>query len=887
MPSPLSEHEQSGEASQRPAGGRHDTPVVVGKLLPPGAPPGVIVRDRLLRPCTDDTRVLSIVAPAGYGKTIAAKQIAVGGSRSFVWLNLDLLDDDPSTFWLHLITALRWGQPCISDQPEQLLGAYGPGDLGFLVKLITELEHGGTPAVLVIDGVSRLVDSTLLAGLGLLIERIGDVVRFLLVGRNLPELPVGRWRQNGWISELTADDLCFSDDEAAAAVAALPELGLGADVAVVVNRRVEGWPTGLIVGARSVAGTANPVTAARHLIGADRLFVEYFRSELLDQLTPPERQTALELSVLDEFDAELCFELLGSEAVPVAHGLLRSGLPAAPLPGTDLVRWHPLLRETMEHELRWHAPEQRRALHRKAAEMCRVRHDLGGAHVHLQRAGDPGGAFDLVVQPVLSLVNLGDRHGLAQLKRLLPRTMRTADAAFAFDVACAWIFLGNLDEADFWCGRADDLMPCFDDSMRLRRATVRGMSALLRGEIALAEACVSEYEGIDGVVDMGPLEERFATTAARVMLAAGRLDDAARWVDRVLQLAGPPVVTDVNAPALAGWLAYERGRLGRARALSDTACARAEEHSVRPHHGSSEALVVAGWCRLAAGDLAGASVKADAACIDAEILGVPWNRIRSGLLAAEVRRLSGEPRAALVVLRDLREDIAAQARAVGNVAHLVDEIVAAEARSFLDARDLDAAAQLIDGLRDGAVRRLLSARLLLCRGASSSAVAAAIGDRRSAGWSRQLRLEAEVLLVAADGAGAAGPSVARLVAALEEGEASGWVLPFLGHGPAVDALLQSLSLSTLHPALASSLSSSAADARHVARAPHDLTPRELRLLHFLPTHLSYAEIGERLFISVNTVKTNLKTLYRKLGATTRAEAVDLAAKAGLLEPAPF
>ena len=54
-----------------------------------------------------------------------------------------------------------------------------------------------------------------------------------------------------------------------------------------------------------------------------------------------------------------------------------------------------------------------------------------------------------------------------------------------------------------------------------------------------------------------------------------------------------------------------------------------------------------------------------------------------------------------------------------------------------------------------------------------------------------------------------------------------------------------------------------------------------RLLHFLPSHLSYAEIGERLFISVNTVKTNLKALYRKLDASTRAEAVEAASRAGL------
>jgi LuxR family maltose regulon positive regulatory protein len=50
----------------------------------------------------------------------------------------------------------------------------------------------------------------------------------------------------------------------------------------------------------------------------------------------------------------------------------------------------------------------------------------------------------------------------------------------------------------------------------------------------------------------------------------------------------------------------------------------------------------------------------------------------------------------------------------------------------------------------------------------------------------------------------------------------------------------------------------------------------------LPSHLSYAEIGKRLFLSVNTVKSNLKTIYRKLAVTTRSEAVDTARAAGQL-----
>ena len=61
-----------------------------------------------------------------------------------------------------------------------------------------------------------------------------------------------------------------------------------------------------------------------------------------------------------------------------------------------------------------------------------------------------------------------------------------------------------------------------------------------------------------------------------------------------------------------------------------------------------------------------------------------------------------------------------------------------------------------------------------------------------------------------------------------------------------------------------------------------LTPAELRLLPYLQTHLTVAEIGERLFVSRNTVSSQLGSIYRKLGATTRSGAVDSAIAAGLL-----
>jgi LuxR family maltose regulon positive regulatory protein len=66
--------------------------------------------------------------------------------------------------------------------------------------------------------------------------------------------------------------------------------------------------------------------------------------------------------------------------------------------------------------------------------------------------------------------------------------------------------------------------------------------------------------------------------------------------------------------------------------------------------------------------------------------------------------------------------------------------------------------------------------------------------------------------------------------------------------------------------------------------PTTLTAAELRLLTFLPTHLSFREIGARLFVSPNTVKTQAISIYRKLGVSARSDAVQAARDLRLLEP---
>ena len=186
------------------------------------------------------------------------------------------------------------------------------------------------------------------------------------------------------------------------------------------------------------------------------------------------------------------------------------------------------------------------------------------------------------------------------------------------------------------------------------------------------------------------------------------------------------------------------------------------------------------------------------------------------------------------------------------------------------------AARLIDTLEPGPRRRLLMARF---HGESDREVEALLADRGS--WPVLERVQAELVLCSRrQGAESSrgADRAARASAASRAGSCRS-----SDAAPASSACCaRCRSRSCIHGSrprwpLIAPRSAVREDAEGVR-----LTSRELSLVELLPTHLSYAEIGERLFLSVNTVKSNLKALYRKLDATTRTEAVEASRQAGLI-----
>jgi len=393
--------------------------------------------------------------------------------------------------------------------------------------------------------------------------------------------------------------------------------------------------------------------------------------------------------------------------------------------------------------------------------------------------------------------------------------------------------LSNLGAVHLWCG--DVGVACID----------------LQEALALATEDGREHIILDCLAQLGVMD-----------LLQGRLTSAMQRSERGVELAEHGGWVDGPAAACAymtsGAVAYRHGEFERAEGLLTHAASAAAtaEAPVRLAAGvlQARALAAVGPRSAARGALKLRAVRAEVAREDS---GVMPEFLNVAVADTEARVLiaAGEIDSAREVLEQARAE---QPRSLA--------LLVRQAAMELHAQEIDAAGATL-------------AEALPAPGSEPPAVDAP-------DLSSSKVIEAWVLRAMLDrAAGERKAAADALEHALALAEDEPYRDAFLLHDPAVRELLEHQAhIGTAHPALVEVL----LDAMTEGRSPHGealaepLTAREQRILGYLPTMLSNAEIGAETFVSLNTVKTHLRSIYRKLGVSSRAEAVERARRLGLL-----
>ncbi|MGO9188684.1 MAG: AAA family ATPase [Streptosporangiaceae bacterium] len=373
--------------------------LVASKLLRPVVRPGTVGRRALMeRVAGGEARpIVSVVAPAGYGKTTLLSQWAEREGRSFVWVSVDEGDNDPKVLLTYIAAALDAVEPIGRRVFDALASAASSVPGSVVPRLGSAFASMTSPVVLILDDVHLVRNSECRAALSVLADHVPGGSHLVLAGRDRPPLRVARLRAEGKILEIGPGDLSLTREEASSLLRNA-DVVLGEDDIADLHQRTEGWPAGLYLAALYLR-EGGPIAGAAVSFGGDDRFVsEYMESELLARISRRQRAFLTRAAVLERMCGPLCEAVLDMPgASAVLADLAWSNSLLVPLDRRgQWYRYHHLFREMLLAELERQEPGLITVLRRRAAHWCLHNGLPEAALEYSMAAGDVDAAADLV-----------------------------------------------------------------------------------------------------------------------------------------------------------------------------------------------------------------------------------------------------------------------------------------------------------------------------------------------------------------------------------------------------------------------------------------------------------------------------------------------------------
>lgn len=852
-------------------------------MTPVGAPAAhlpaqVVSRPRLHRALdTPAARLVIVTGPAGSGKTVAVRDWLTGVEGPTAWLSLGARHTDPEVFLDAALGALESLVPGVIDAIQR----DDPDDHAADLAIVRAAEHLASAGhvTLVLDDL-HVIDRSPTAGLlARLVEAAPANLRVVICSRSDPPLRLHGYRLAGELVELREADLRFDRGEAEQFFDQFPRVDLAGEQIQRLTERTEGWAAGLQFAALSLAGREDPGAFVDRFTGSDRHVADFLLDEVLVRQPGPVRDFLLATSVLERLRSDLCEAVSGR---PDAAALLRrvetENLFLVALDDErEWFRYHHLFGQLLRRELRVTRPDVERACHERAAAWFRDHGEPGLAIDHLLDAGQQEQAFELLTANLRENLRAGRQETVRGWLNRFPTEFVDETPGHQLLLTLAFARAGQIDRGALVVQRARRRAAEREgDAFAIHLDVTEAAFAAIMGDPDTATRLGAEAWERRGEVDVRSMPPDLSTAVielwgylpAALARAHALLDDRAgvrRW-SSVLRRQGPRLPGDlVGALGAEAWAEARTGRLRAAAELADQALVLGTEHG----RGARRAMIGA---RAA---LALVHREHDELERAIEVLQPHLDAaLREGHVAittvgeAELARAEcaqGRPGDAIARVLRVRRDRAAR----GTPRFLVDVLDQAECRVRVALGELDRAEDLLEDLDGGPERTLLAARVALAAGRPDG-VADQLAPLLADTGDRRRRREAAALAARAlvDGADPAGAR--RVLAEVAElAQREGAVRVFLDEGFDIFDVVGGGVVARPGRAAASPL-------------VEPLSEREMSVLRYLPSRLSNREIASELYVSLNTVKSHLKTIYRKLEVDRRDDAVRRARQLGLI-----
>ncbi|GHO46263.1 LuxR C-terminal-related transcriptional regulator [Ktedonospora formicarum] len=916
----------SPTASQSPTQSSLDVPLsspgllLSTKLQPPQPHSSLIPRKHLLARLNGalERKLTLLSAPAGFGKTTLMGQWLAGlrasqpetASVEVAWLSLDHGDNDPIRFWHYLTAACK---PFLEDQGKAviaLLSKTVPFEQTHLEEVQTTfLNSCIRPGLLILEDFHVINEPAIHKSLAFMLEHIPPSLHLIIIARGEPPFPLARLRATADLDELNTTDLRFSPEEIAAFFARTTSFPLSLESLLKLEARLKGWPAGLRLLAFTLQHCSLPQDAEQALAaftGSQRPVLEYFISEVLNTQSEQLQAYLLATSVLTRLTGSLCDAITGDcDSARLLSTLHQGGFFLERL-DESWFRYYTLFAEAMRYEAhRRLEATTLRDLHSRASRWYEQHGMLTESIESALNACDWERAaylIDLLLESE-SFNEIHEYHTLHRWLKEMPETLLARHPMLCLNYASSELFVTSNRLTPATMSRIEDLLNMAEYAFEEQKDDQRlGMVFSFRSLVAWRQ---EDFMGMElyarQALSLLPYKERdwqslSLSILARKELHFGQLNDARQALHDARALCkdnGNHYFLRATANMLGG-ICFDQGELHQAREYYNQVLTQAR---------ARQDLDDAGYALLGLASLS-----------------YEWNDLNTAWQEAEEvltlgRQLSHEGHIAHAEILLARIQLArgeeeqARQRLTTHLAHMRSngspsiyrEILFWQARLALAVGDLAAAHLSLDNLNNltptsiparQEQASILCARLLIMSGAPQEALIKLmdlLNPAQEAGRV-QRALEIQILIALAHNALKQAHEARQwLRNILPFVRSEGFKRLFLDEGEAVAGVLRSIVahesekvLKITIQRLLSYFSSSQGTPKISGSPPLPLSGQESRVLRLLVAGRTNPEIARELVVSVNTVRTQVQSIYRKLDVNNRVSASEAARLHGLI-----
>jgi len=903
-------------------------PLISTKLHRPPVTEDLVPRPQLLERLEKNRqRPLALVsAAAGYGKSTLVSWWLDRCESPFAWVSLDENDNDLNQFLNYFVAAVQSIFPSACSDTLALANAPTMPPIPVLASsLANELDSIEQGFILVLDDIHRIHEKSVYDLLNMLLDHPPRPMHLVLVGRRDPLLPIAKLRGSNRMTEIRTLDLRFSAMETAAYLQRALGEQINESAAAGLAERTEGWVAGLRLAILAMRGQDNALSKLLELKGTTAYLLDYLITEVLDSQIPAIRRYLLSTSILDRFCVPLCDVLCAPDLEPGegeidGQGFItlaqQSNLFMIPLDTENRwVRYHHLFQNLLQSQLkRTCSPKEIATLHSRASEWFESQGLITESIEHALEAGDAKSAAK-IIERHRNEEFIADRwHVVVRWLAMLPAEIKRERPKLL--LAEAWI--GTMKH------QLHRVPMLLDQAESLPRSQTEDLT--LSGEIGFFRGYITYFEGQaesslkyleDSASQLAITKSPFLGDAelflglARSMV--GEKDRAVRGLEARIGEVDPS--ENYLLSRLIASLAFIHLLWG------DLHLARGEAQNLQRVSTKHKLGLAEAWSyyflactHLHVGELEPASLH---------------------FAQAVEQRYVLEPRAALDALAGLV--LTQQFMGLGDEAaescHRLQEFAQElHERNYLSlAQSCQARLSLLQGDVNSAVEwgrsvdespvlaelfmwleapSITQARVLIAAGSEQSLLNATKLLQSIRDLCEACRLTCQIIEVAVlqslalDQLARADEAFHALEEVVSLAGPRGWIRPFVEAGPPMADLLkrlqkQSEAVDYIERLLAAftNFQFTSDDLRFESEAltairnqkskiqnslVEPLTNRELEILELLAQRLQNKEIADKLFVSIETVKTHLNNIYQKLQVSNRREAVNQARRLGIL-----